>query len=178
MVDYLQRAVAGRGSNDDREFRIVRHNDKNIHWVHGIGRLEFEAAGQPVALRGTWHDITELKQVEAVTIEMEVLKRTSQAKSELLANVSHELRTPLSSIKDNIESLIETDVQWSKEQQAEFLKDANMQADRLTLLIRDLLDMSRIDSGKLTLDVRSYRVDEILESVSGILSIITEKHRW
>ena len=122
-------------------------------------------------------DITERKQAEAKMVEMEALKRTNQAKSELLANVSHELRTPLTSIKGNIETLLETDVEWSKEQQLDLLQSANQQADRLTLLIRDLLDMSRIDSGKLTLDKRSYQVNEILDSISGVLSVITEKHQ-
>jgi two-component system, chemotaxis family, CheB/CheR fusion protein len=122
-------------------------------------------------------DFTNRKQAEARLIEIEALKKISQAKSELLANVSHELRTPLTSIKGFIETLIETDVKWRKKKQLEFLKSANAQADRLTLLIKDLLDMSRIDSGKLSLDQRSYPVGEILDSVSGVLSVITEKHK-
>jgi PAS domain S-box-containing protein len=126
---------------------------------------------------GFFTDATERKALEAKTVEMEALKRTNQAKSELLANVSHELRTPLTSIKGNIETLLETDVEWSKEQQLDLLQSANQQADRLTFLIRDLLDMSRIDSGKLTLDKRSYQVSEILDSISGVLSVITEKHQ-
>ena len=50
------------------------------------------------------------------------------------------------------------------------LQSANKEADRLTLLIRDLLDMSRIDSGKLKLDKRSCQVSEYSDSVSGVLS--------
>jgi PAS domain S-box-containing protein len=121
--------------------------------------------------------ITERKKAEAKALEMEALKRTNQAKSELLANVSHELRTPLASIKGFIETLIETDVKWNEEQKVEFLQSANKEADRLAFLIRDLLDMSRIDSGKLALDKRSYLVSEILDSVSGVLSVITAGHR-
>jgi PAS domain S-box-containing protein len=121
--------------------------------------------------------ITERKQAEAKIAEMEALKQINQAKSDLLANVSHELRTPLASIKGFIETLIETDVKWSEEQRLEFLQSANKEADRLTFLIRDLLDMSRIDSGKLTLDKRSYPVSEILDSASGALSVITAGHK-
>ena len=126
---------------------------------------------------GFFTDATERKALEAKTIEMETLKQTSQAKSELLANVSHELRTPLASIKGFIETLIETDVKWSKKQQMEFLQAANEQADHLTLLIRDLLDMSRIDSGKMVLDKCAYTVNEIMDSASGVLSVITAKHK-
>jgi PAS domain S-box-containing protein len=128
-------------------------------------------------LLGISEDITERKQAEAQTIEIETLKQTSQIKSELLANVSHELRTPLSSIKGFIETLMETDVKWSKKQQMEFLQAADNETDRLLLLIRDLLDMSRIESGKLTQDKRSYSVNEILNSGSKVLSAITAKHR-
>jgi PAS domain S-box-containing protein len=126
---------------------------------------------------GFFTDATERKQAEAQTIELETLKRTNQAKSELLANVSHELRTPLASIKGNIETLLETDVKWSRTQQLEFLDEANTQADRLTSMIRDLLDMSRIDAGKLTLDKRSCQVKEILDAASGVLRVITAKHK-
>jgi PAS domain S-box-containing protein len=121
-------------------------------------------------------DITERKESEAKTIELEAMKRSDQVKRELLANVSHELRTPLASIKGFIETILETDVKWSKQQKLDFLQSANTEADRLTLLIRDLLDMSRIESGRLTLDKRSCTVSQILDSVSGVLSGITAKH--
>jgi PAS domain S-box-containing protein len=136
-----------------------------------------------ITLRGLPHilsitrDITERKQTETQTLEIEALKRTNQAKSELLANVSHELRTPLASIKGNIETLLATDVEWSMQQQLEFLQSANKEADHLTLLIKDLLDMSHLDSGKLKMDKRTCNVGEILDSASGALSIMTTKHK-
>ena len=136
-----------------------------------------DETGRVTGLFGTIQDITEHKQIETKKIEIEALKRINQAKTDLLANVSHELRTPLTSIKGSIDSLLETDIKWSKEQQMEFLQVASQQADHLTLLIKNLLDMSRIDSGKLTLDKRSHLVSEILDSVSGVLSVITEKHK-
>jgi two-component system, OmpR family, sensor histidine kinase KdpD len=59
----------------------------------------------------------------------------------------------------------------------DFLQSANQEADRLTFLIRDLLDMSRIDSGKMVLDKRTYLMSEILDSAESVLSIITMKHK-
>jgi PAS domain S-box-containing protein len=133
--------------------------------------------GRATTYRVTITDVTEHQAYEAKIIEMEAMKVINQAKSDLLANVSHELRTPLVSIKGFIETLIEPDVKWSKKQQLDFLMSANKEADHLTLLIKDLLDMSRIDSSKLFLDKRPYKVTEILDSVSGVLSIITSKHK-
>jgi len=60
-------------------------------------------------------------QAEAKAIEVETLKQTSKAKSELLANVAHELRTPLVSIKGFIETMLQNDVNWSQEQRLNFL---------------------------------------------------------
>ena len=128
-------------------------------------------------VEGMVENITESKPAESQAIELETLKRLNKAKSDLLANVSHELRTPLASIKGFIETLVETDVKWNEEQQIDFLQSANKEADRLTLLIRDLLDMSRIDSGSLRLDKRSCQVGEVLDSVSGVISIIAAKHK-
>jgi PAS domain S-box-containing protein len=151
-----------------------RRKDGSIFEVEVSEQYRSDEGGRIVCFI---RDITERKQSEAKTIEMEALQLANQAKSELLANVSHELRTPLASIKGFIETLIETDVEWSKAEQMDFLQSADKETDRLTFLIRDLLDMSRLDSGKMILDKRTYRVSEIVDSASGVLSIITAKHQ-
>jgi signal transduction histidine kinase len=158
-----------------REFQF-RKKDGNEITVAVNNLAVHDVLGKVMYFDGILEDITERKQAEVKILEIESLKRINQAKSELLANVSHELRTPLASIKGNIETLIETDIEWSKKQQLEFLQAANKEADRLTLLIRDLLDMSRIDAGKLVLDKRSYQFKEILDSASGVLRVIAAKY--
>jgi PAS domain S-box-containing protein len=125
---------------------------------------------------GILEDITERKQAEARALETETLLKLNKAKSELLANVSHELRTPLASIKGFIETLIETDVKWSKAEQLDFLQNANKEADHLTFLIRDLLDMSKLDSGKMVLNMRPHSVSEIFDSLKNVLPAITGEH--
>jgi PAS domain S-box-containing protein len=175
--ELLERHFSGELPYYDLECRM-KHKDGHWVWVQDRGRVITRTSdGKPLMMFGTHTDITERKLAESKTIELEALKRTSQAKSELLANVSHELRTPLASIKGFIETLIETDVKWSKQQQLDFLQSADKETDRLTFLIRDLLDMSRIESGKMVLDKRSYLVSEILDSASGVLSVIAVKHK-
>ena len=122
-------------------------------------------------------DISERKLAGAKLLEIEALKKLDKTKSELLANVSHELRTPLASIKGFIETLIEPDVKWTRKRQLEFLNLANQQADHLTELIQDLLDMSRLDSGKLVLNKQPLSVSEILDSAQTILTSLTAKHQ-
>jgi len=131
---------------------------------------------RPYQIYITFDDVTEKKEADARTLEMETLKQLNKAKSELLANVSHELRTPLASIKGNIETLIQDDVRWSRKRQLDFLNSANLETDRLNFLISDLLDMSRLDSGKLVLDKQIYDFGSILDSAMVTLASLTKNH--
>ncbi|APB34033.1 PAS/PAC sensor signal transduction histidine kinase [Gloeomargarita lithophora Alchichica-D10] len=82
--------------------------------------------------------------VQDVTREMEL----NEAKSHFISNVSHELRTPLFNIKSFIETLYEYGHSLSEEQKRDFLETANKETDRLTRLVNDVLDISRLESGK------------------------------
>ena len=72
----------------------------------------------------------------------------NEAKSQFISNVSHELRTPLFNIKSFIETLQEYGDSLQPEEQHEFLETANRETDRLTRLVNDMLDLSRLESGK------------------------------
>ncbi|MGD1938038.1 MAG: ATP-binding protein [Cyanophyceae cyanobacterium] len=82
--------------------------------------------------------------VQDITREVEL----NEAKSQFISNVSHELRTPLFNIKSFIETLHEYGDDLSKEQQREFLATANNETDRLTRLVNDVLDLSRLESNR------------------------------
>lgn len=64
MADYLGNEVIGKGRAFDKQFRIIRHNDQAERWMHGLGKLKYDALGHPLKLHGTLQDITERKQVE------------------------------------------------------------------------------------------------------------------
>ncbi len=82
--------------------------------------------------------------VQDITREVEL----NQAKSQFISNVSHELRTPLFNIKSFIETLTEYGEELSSQEQQEFLKTTNSETDRLTRLVNDVLDLSRLESSK------------------------------
>jgi two-component system, OmpR family, sensor histidine kinase NblS len=89
--------------------------------------------------------------IQDVTREAEL----NEAKSQFISNISHELRTPLFNIKSFIETLYEYGDALEPEQQREFLETANRETDRLTRLVNDVLDLSRLESG------RSYVFDAV-----------------
>jgi two-component system sensor histidine kinase KdpD len=77
------------------------------------------------------------------------LEELDRLRTALLNSVSHDLRTPLASIKASASSLLDPEVRWSEEQRREFLTTIDQEADRLTRLVHNLLDMSRIEAGAL-----------------------------
>ena len=72
-------------------------------------------------------------------------------KSTLLAAVGHELRTPLTAIKGHVSTLLQADVSWSADDQRHFLSTISSEADRLAELVSNLLDLSRVEAGLLSL---------------------------
>ena len=136
-----------------------------------------DAEGQAIGRLGVARDITERKQAEEKAREVEALRELDQLRSGLLSNVSHELRTPLTSIKGFASTLLRTDVKWSEENQRDFITTIDREADRLTSLISDLLDISRVDAGGLKLDKQDCYITEVLDSINDALAHLTKNHQ-
>jgi len=89
--------------------------------------------------------------LKGVTVTLQDLSREVElnaAQSRFISNVSHELRTPLFNIKTYVETLHDLWSQISDEERSEFLATANAETDRLTRLVNDVLDLSRLESGQ------------------------------
>jgi signal transduction histidine kinase/DNA-binding response OmpR family regulator len=102
------------------------------------------------------------------------LKELDQMKSEFLNTVSHELRTPLTSIKAFAEILIDNEGE-DVETQMEFLGIINKESDRLTRLINNLLDLSRIEAGRMNWHFGNYSVNELVKGACEVLRLSAEK---
>ncbi len=76
MSDYFKNQVVGQHKTFDREYRIIRRDDQTEHWVHGLGRLEFDSEGNLQRMVGTIQDITERKQAERAMQESKESYRT------------------------------------------------------------------------------------------------------
>ncbi|MGH2584943.1 MAG: GAF domain-containing sensor histidine kinase, partial [Dehalococcoidia bacterium] len=107
----------------------------------------------------------------------QALQEADRLKSALLSAVSHDLRTPLASIKASVSSLLQQDVTWDTESRHEFLTAIDEETDRLTRLVSNLLDLSRIEGGALRPDKDWYDVRELIETVAGRLERVVTAHR-
>ena len=105
-----------------------------------------------------------------------VLAQSDELKSALLAAVSHDLRTPLTAIKASVTSLLDQTVQWDPISQGEFLRAINEETDRLTRMVGNLLDLSRIEGGALRPDKAWYDVAELLVDVANRLMSVATHH--
>jgi two-component system sensor histidine kinase KdpD len=97
--------------------------------------------------------------------EAALARESDRLKSVLLSSVSHDLRTPLAGIKAAASSLLQPDIAWSEEDRQAFLLDIDHEADRLTRLVSNLLDLSRIEAGAITPDKDWEDVSELIERV-------------
>jgi two-component system, OmpR family, sensor histidine kinase KdpD len=93
------------------------------------------------------------------------LEETDRLRTALLNSVSHDLRTPLASIKASASSLLDPEVHWDDRQRQEFLTTIDEEADRLTRLVHNLLDMSRIEANALDPRLEETSLAEIVGGV-------------
>lgn len=106
-----------------------------------------------------------------------VLEESDQLKSAILSSVSHELRTPLSTIKAAASSLRGGEVSWDSPARAELIAAIDDEADHLNLLVGNLLDMSRIESGALKPRREWNILSEIVGSVMARMRHLTNEHK-
>ena len=98
------------------------------------------------------------------------LVQANELRTALLQAVSHDLRTPLAAIKASVSSLRQDDVEWTDDEAAEFLAAIEEQTDRLTALVGNLLDMSRLQAGVLEPQFRAVAFDEVVPAALAGLS--------
>ncbi len=104
-------------------------------------------------------------------------EQANELKLKFLAMISHELRTPLTSIKGFATTLQADDVQWDPASQLDFLQTISEEADKLSDLIEQLLDLSRLEAGILRIAPKAQSFDDILTTAMAQLRIVTAQHQ-
>ncbi len=115
----------------------------------------------------------ERRRLRSEAAEAAALAEADQLRTAILRAVSHDLRTPLASIKASATSLLQDDVEWTPEARQVFLATIDEEADRLNVLVGNLLDMSRLESGVLEVDLRPVALEEVVAQALASLSQLT-----
>jgi PAS domain S-box-containing protein len=140
--------------------------------------------GNPIGTVGINRDITEQRKAEEklklyaeqLEIANAQLQKLNKLKSEFLANTSHELRTPLNSIIGFL-NLIKEGLYESKEEMMQFVDNALMSARHLLNIINDILDIAKIEAGKLELTIEDVEVSELLQEVWTLSHVQAEQKK-
>lgn len=162
----LQAAVEGRATYDP-VFRVV-HINGNVRHIKAGAYIERDAQGKAVRVTGINLDVTDHIEIESsLRVAKELSDAANRAKSEFLANMSHEIRTPMNAILGMLQLLAQTGL---THRQGDYVGKADTAARTLLSILNDILDFSRVEAGKLTLDPHPFNVDRLLRDVSVILS--------
>ncbi len=159
-----------------QEFRL-RHYDGSYRWVIEVGLPRFTPNGDYAGYIGSCFDIHERKEMEQ---RVEEAKRTAEQanirKNQFLANMSHELRTPLHTIITGASMGLEGMLGPLNEKQAEYLNLIYRSGEHLLEIINDLLDIAKIEAGKLNLSIQEIDLIEFIEETTHpIEPLLTEK---
>jgi len=105
MADYFVNHVLGQRARFDKDYQIIRPNDGEVRWVHGMGELEFDDQQQPIKMIGTIQDITERKRVE---FELQKMQRLTSVGT-LAGGIAHDFNNILMGLFGNI-ALAKTEI--------------------------------------------------------------------
>ncbi|HJW25638.1 MAG TPA: PAS domain S-box protein [Rhodocyclaceae bacterium] len=188
----MERLMASQIDSVDLE-RRYRRFDGSIFWGHLTGRRLLDASGRSVGLLGIIADVTERRQastelehyqhhleelVDERTRQIEILnaelqiraheaESANRAKSTFLANMSHEIRTPMNAIVGLAHLLRRTATDPAQGEKLDRISDA---ATHLLQVINDILDLSKIEAGKLALEQVDFDLQDVLGSVSALVA--------
>ncbi|WP_341705490.1 ATP-binding protein, partial [Ferrovibrio sp.] len=155
-----------------RDFRSeMRRRDGSVIWVSKTLRLVADDRGSPVMIEGMFRDISAQRRAEQQLMQAkEQAEAANRAKSDFLANMSHELRTPLNAILGFSQVLQEEMMgPLGNPKYREYCRDIVQSGEHLLALIGDILDMAKVESGKMHLDEDWIDLEESLEA--GLLLV-------
>ena len=144
----------------------------HIRWIMTSKLPARDRDGNVIGIVGISRDITELKAAEK---RLKEAKEAAEAKSLFLANMSHEIRTPLNSIIGISKTLKKYHTKNLTPKQREGVEIVHRSSQRLLLLINDILDLSKIEAGKMDLRMRPFSLDALIAGIRSMATTLNDK---
>lgn len=169
--------VLSRIVNNAAEPESIREDVKNLLGRKSSRRVELSLLilGRTVHLRLDTFDVTDTNNIPIgrglILHDITADHELDRMKSSLVSTVSHELRTPLAAIKGYVSTLLADDVEWDQDSKREFLTIISNESDRLTSLVNNLLDLSRIEAGSLMLSWDECNLDDSIQRAAGLAQL-------
>ena len=159
----------------DVEYQLLT-KDRGYRWYRAVGKPTRRTDGTPITYVGLFLDITDQKELmnrlaqqrESLNAALEEANQANKAKTTFLSNMSHEIRTPMNAII-GLNSIALSDPTISA-QTREHLERIGISAHHLLGIINDILDMSRIESGRMAIKSEEFSFAKMLEQVNTIVS--------
>ena len=168
-LNDLTQLLAGQRSTYSREKRFIR-KDGQWQWVNVAVSLVRTWMDTPNYIIGVVEDIQQRKQTEvALQQALDAAEAANRGKSEFLANMSHELRTPLNAIL-GFTQLMARDASLNPDQQ-DYLSIITRSGEHLLDLINNVLNMSKIEAGRVSLSENSFDLYSLVDSIAEMLRL-------
>jgi signal transduction histidine kinase/CheY-like chemotaxis protein/HPt (histidine-containing phosphotransfer) domain-containing protein len=135
----------------------------------------FERLKEEIFKQTTFNKLRTLQtrqELELAQKEKEVAERTAHLKQQFMANMSHEIRTPMNAIVGMTRLLVDKD---PRPEQMRYLKAIQQSADNLLVIINDILDLSKIEAGKIIIEQTDFSLSEIINSMQDMLMLKAEE---
>jgi PAS domain S-box-containing protein len=145
-------------------------------FVNKQAEVTFDENAKAIYMSGTIHDITGRKQLEQTIIEKNQVESANVAKSEFLANLTHDIRTPLGAILGFNQILLERGKKLDlPEDFREFQENIQTSAQNLLDMINNFLDISKIESGKISIIEEDFNIKDLIKNVFHITEMLAHK---
>ncbi len=166
-VETMNRMLIEKGRIYAFETKLRRRNGITF-WVTISARAEHDSEGNVLYYEGSVVDISERKERERAEREREAAEMANKTKSEFLASMSHEIRTPMNAILGMSDLLWESPL---NPQQREYVRISRSAGQGLLDLINDILDLSKVEAGQLSLEVTDLDLLDTVEKVCEVMAV-------